>query len=135
MMPFSGGYAPVRCFHAGWQEAQNAKLMNGLRVAVGAFEQYFIEHNAYPADVNRGILPAGMESYFDGTFDWTKSTPIGGDWDWDYKVFGFTAAVSVAGYNASASQMNEIDARMDDGDRTKGAFQDKGGRYSFIIED
>jgi len=33
------------------QQAQNAKFMNGLRVASGAFEQYAIEHGAYPPDV------------------------------------------------------------------------------------
>jgi type II secretory pathway pseudopilin PulG len=117
------------------QEAQNAKFMNGLRITAGAFEQYSIEHKTYPADVNRGVVPPGMASYFDATFDWTKPTPIGGNWDWDYNVFGFTAAVSVAAYTVSASQMSEIDTKMDDGNSTNGAFQDKGGRYSFIIED
>jgi prepilin-type N-terminal cleavage/methylation domain-containing protein len=118
------------------QEAQIARFINGLRIAAGAFEQYSIDHSAYPADVTRGVVPPGMASYFDATFDWTKPTPIGGNWDWDYKVFGFTAAVSVAGYSASTSQMlTEIDAKMDDGNSTSGAFQDKGGRYSFIIED
>ena len=84
------------------QQAQNAKFMNGLRVASGAFEQYAIEHGAYPPDVNRGVVPTGMETYFGPTFDWTKPTPIGGNWDWDYMVFGFTAAVSVVGTTASA---------------------------------
>jgi prepilin-type N-terminal cleavage/methylation domain-containing protein len=116
------------------QEAQNAKFINGLRLACDAFEQYAAEHNAYPPDVSRGIIPAGMATYFDRTFDWTKPTPIGGNWDWDYNVFGFTAGVSVAGYTASASQMNEIDAKLDDGDPSQGIFQDKGGRYSYIIE-
>jgi prepilin-type N-terminal cleavage/methylation domain-containing protein len=117
------------------QEAQNAKFMDGLRIASAAFEQYAAEYNAYPPDVSRGVIPSGMSTYFGPTLDWTKPTPIGGNWDWDYKVFGFTAAVSVAGYTASASQMNEIDAKIDDGVSSTGAFQDKGGRYSFIIED
>ena len=116
------------------QTAQSAKFMDALRIAVGAFEQYSAEHNAYPADVSRGVVPAGMATYFDATFDWTKPTPIGGNWDWDYKVFGFTAGVSVVGYTVSAAQMNEIDAKIDDGDPSTGAFQDRGDRYSFIIE-
>jgi len=117
------------------QQAQNAKFMNGLRVASGAYELYAMEHSAYPADVNRGVVPTGMETYFDATLDWTKPTPIGGNWDWDYKVFGFTAAVSVVGTTASAQQMADIDAKMDDGDLSTGQFQDKGsGRYSYILE-
>src|SRR6266550_4152495 len=117
------------------QQAQNAKFMNGLRVASGAFELYAIEHNAYPADVSRGVVPAGMATYFGATFDWTKPTPIGGNWDWDYMVFGFTAAVSVVGTTASVQQMTDIDAKMDDGDLSTGQFQDMGnGRYSYILE-
>jgi len=117
------------------QQAQNAKFMNGLRIACDAFEQYATEHSAYPADVNRGVVPTGMANYFGATFDWTKPTPIGGNWDWDYKVFGFTAAVSVVGSTASVQQMTDIDAKMDDGDLSTGGFQDKGsGRYSYILE-
>jgi len=117
------------------QQAQNAKFMNGLRIACDAFEQYATDHSAYPADVNRGVVPTGMANYFGATFDWTKPTPIGGNWDWDYKVFGFTAAVSVVGATASVQQMTDIDAKMDDGDLSTGGFQDKGsGRYSYILE-
>ena len=116
-------------------QTQQAKFVNALRVASGAFETYAIEHNAYPPDVNRGIVPPGMASYFGPTLDWTKPTPLGGNWDWDYNVFGFTAAVSAVGTNATTQQMQEIDAKIDDGDLSTGQFQDKGnGRYSLILQ-
>jgi prepilin-type N-terminal cleavage/methylation domain-containing protein len=117
------------------EQSQSAKFVNALRVASGAFEMYLAEHNAYPPDVSRGIVPPGMETYFGPTLDWTKPTPLGGNWDWDYNVFGFTAGISAVGTNASTQQMQDIDAKIDDGNLSTGQFQDKGsGRYTLILE-
>jgi prepilin-type N-terminal cleavage/methylation domain-containing protein len=117
------------------EQAQNTKFINALRIATGAFEMYNIEHSAFPPDVNRAVIPAGMDSYFGKTLDWTKPTPIGGNWDWDYNQFGFTAGVSVVGSPAPPEQMTEIDQKIDDGDLASGQFQDKGSsRYSDIIQ-
>jgi general secretion pathway protein G len=117
------------------EKAQNAKLINGLRVATDAFEMYATEHNAYPADVNRGIVPSGMDLYFGSKLNWTQPTPIGGNWDWDYKQFGFTAGVSVVGSGADPVRMTEIDAKIDDGDLSQGSFQNTAAdRYTAIIE-
>ena len=117
------------------ERSQNAKFMNALRVASGAFEQYAAEHGGYPADVNRGVVPAGMSTYFGPTLDWTKSTPIGGNWDWDANVFGFVAGVSVAGSSASVTQFTDIDTAMDDGDLGTGQFRNTAsGRYTYILQ-
>jgi prepilin-type N-terminal cleavage/methylation domain-containing protein len=117
------------------QQAQNAKFINALRIATGAFELYNMEHSAYPADVNRATLPAGMDTYFGKTLDWTKPTPIGGNWDWDANVFGFTAGVSVVGTAASLEQMTEIDQKIDDGDLSTGRFQNTAStHYTDILQ-
>jgi prepilin-type N-terminal cleavage/methylation domain-containing protein len=117
------------------EQAQNTKFINALRVATGAFELYNVDHAAYPPDVNRGIVPSGMSLYFGPTLDWTQPTPIGGNWDWDNNQFGFKAGVSVVGSAAPATQFLEIDKRFDDGDLSKGRFQDTASqRYTDIIE-
>jgi prepilin-type N-terminal cleavage/methylation domain-containing protein len=117
------------------QRAQNAKLVNGLRIATDAFEMYATEHGSYPPDVNRGTVPSGMDLYFGSHLDFTRPTPIGGNWDWDYKQFGFTAGVSVVGSGADTTRMSEIDATIDDGDLNTGVFQNTAGdRYTMIIE-
>ena len=117
------------------QRAQNAKLVNGLRIASDAFQMYATEHGDYPADVNRATVPAGMDLYFGANFDFTKPTPIGGNWDWDYKQFGFTAGVSVIGSGVGDTRMSEIDATIDDGDLNTGGFQNTAAdRYTSIIE-
>lgn len=118
------------------QSAQNAKFVNALRVASNAIETYAVEHNGYPSDANRSVVPSGMATYLDATLDWTGPTPIGGQWDWDFNVFGVKAAISVVNPTASLAQLLEIDRRIDDGDLATGAFQDmSGGRYSDIIEE
>jgi prepilin-type N-terminal cleavage/methylation domain-containing protein len=115
--------------------AQNAKLINGLRVATDAFQMYATEHNAYPPDVNRGVIPPGMAIYFGPNFDFTAKTPIGGNWDWDYQQFGFTAGVSIVGSGVGDARMTDIDARIDDGDLNTGGFQSTAAdRYTSIIE-
>jgi prepilin-type N-terminal cleavage/methylation domain-containing protein len=117
------------------QQAQNAKFVNALRIATGAFELYNMEHSAYPADVNRAIMPTGMDTYFGELLDWTKPTPIGGNWDWDANVFGFAAGVSVVGTAASVAQMTEIDQKIDDGDLSSGRFRNSAAtRYTDILQ-
>lgn len=117
------------------ERTRQAKFLNALRVATGAFETYAAEHGNYPPDVNRGVVPAGMQSYFGAKFDWTAPTPIGGNWDWEGNVFGIKAGVSVVSPGETPEQMLEIDATYDDGDLATGAFRDFGsGRYTCILE-
>jgi prepilin-type N-terminal cleavage/methylation domain-containing protein len=117
------------------QQAQNAKFVNALRVATGAFEMYNIEHNGYPADVNRGVVPSEMALYFGPTFDWTQPTPVGGNWDWDNDVFGFRAGVSVIGSSAPVTQFLDVDRKIDDGNLSQGHFQNTASaRYTDILE-
>ncbi len=117
------------------QQSQNAKFVNALRLATDAFELYAIENKTYPADAFRAVVPSGMDNYFGPTFDWTATTPIGGNWDWDFNQFGFTSGISVVGPRASTAQMLDIDIRIDDGNLSSGHFQDKGGsRYTSILQ-
>ena len=125
----------IPSFQRARQRAQNAKLINGLRVATDAFQMYATEHGSYPADVNRATVPSGMDLYFGKTFDFTKATPIGGNWDWDCNQFGFTAGVSVVGSGADRTRMIDIDSTIDDGKLNSGGFQETADdRYTSIIE-
>ncbi len=125
----------VPAFMRARQRAQNAKFINALRIATGAIEQYAIEHNGYPVDANKGIIPPGLANYLDPTLDWTATTPIGGEWDWEFKRFGVTAAVSVVNPTVSIEQLDDIDRSYDDGDLTNGRFlRLSTGRYAEVIE-
>lgn len=126
----------VPAFMRARQRAQNAKFINALRIASAAIEQYATEHNRYPADANRGVVPTGMANYLGKTTDWTSSTPIGGQWDWNFNVFGVTAAVCVVNPTASAEQLQEIDSEYDDGNLRTGRFRNTAlGRYVYVVEE
>lgn len=117
------------------QRSQNTKFINALRVATDAITLYAVENGRYPADVNRGVVPTGMATYLDQSFDWTAPTPIGGRWDWDFDRPGAKAAVAVVQSTASLEQLREIDRMYDDGDLATGRFQDLGGdRFADIVE-
>lgn len=117
------------------EQARRTKFVAALRVARDACDTYAMENNGWPTDVNRGTLPPGMATYFDAHFNWTAPTPIGGKWDWDFKIFGFTAGVSVVDPDESNEDMAAIDAMIDDGDLTTGAFQKTAdNRYTWILE-
>jgi prepilin-type N-terminal cleavage/methylation domain-containing protein len=116
------------------RQAQEAKFINALRIATNAIELYATENRAYPPDSNRGIVPPGMATYLDATLGWAGQTPIGGQWDWDFNVFGVKAAVSVVG-TLDVAQMTEIDTKYDDGDLATGRFRSLApDRYSDIVE-
>lgn len=123
----------VPAFMNARKKSQNTRFINDLRVATNAFETYAAEHPTYPPDVGRGVVPSGMAVYF-GQFDFTAPTAIGGNWDWDYNVFGFTAGVSVVAPTAGIDQLQQIDERIDNGDLSTGAFRSGSGRYTFVIE-
>ena len=126
----------VPAFMRARKRAQNAKFINALRIATGAIEQYAIEHSRYPVDANRGVVPQGLANYLGKTSDWTGSTPIGGQWDWNFNVYGVTAAVCVVNPTAGTEQLQEIDSEYDDGDLTTGRFRNTAsGRYVYVVEE
>jgi type IV pilus assembly protein PilA len=89
----------------------------------------------YPADQMAGFVPPELASYLDATLDWTARTPIGGQWDWDFNVFSFKAAIVVHFPSADVEQLTEIDRQFDDGSLTTGRFRSTAdNRYSCIIE-
>jgi prepilin-type N-terminal cleavage/methylation domain-containing protein len=117
------------------RRSQNAKFVNDLRVASGAFEMYAAEHNGYPPNVTPGVVPPGMDIYFGSNFNFTAPTPIGGNWDWANRKVGNFIGVSVFSPTADDTQMQEIDAIIDDGDLTQGSFQKaSSNRYISILQ-
>ncbi len=117
------------------QRAQNTKFINALRVASSAFDTYAIEHGSYPPDANRGIVPPGMDTYFDHSFDFTAVTPIGGRWDWDKDVFGFKAGLSVVTPMPSSSSFRTSTRRGTMAISSRATSRTRApGRYSQILE-
>jgi prepilin-type N-terminal cleavage/methylation domain-containing protein len=111
--------------------SQATAVVNNLRVYASAFEVYAMEIGTWPADHNRGIIPAGMEGQLP---HFSEETHVGGYYDWDPGVFGYTAAVSIVGVNAGPSVLQAVDEILDDGNPGSGMVVINGNRLSYILE-
>ena len=114
------------------RNVQNKTFANDLRQIRGAAEQYIMEHSAYPEDGTPGPFPPVLAEYLPSGFG-AQRTPVGGQWDWDYKQFGCTAGISVYQPAADAAQMQELDALIDDGDISEGSFHARSDGYIYVI--
>jgi prepilin-type N-terminal cleavage/methylation domain-containing protein len=93
------------------QTAQNSATASDLRTFSAAFHAYALETGEYPPDAGPGELPAVMTDRL-ATVRWHSTTPIGGQYDWDYEVAGAHAAVGVTGPIVSEEQMRKLDERL-----------------------
>ncbi len=115
------------------ESSQNGAYICDLKIAKGAFIVYSIERGRYPADTTPGIMPNGMDEYLRG-MKWAAPTPIGGQWDWDYRQFGCVAGVSVYQPRAPESQLIKLDKTIDDGNLQTGSFRSRSAGYISIME-
>ena len=104
------------------ESAQNSRLMNDWRMFSGVFEQYALENGTFPSESGRGEVPGGMEGIL-GETHWVETTAVGGNWDWDFEVFGVEAGISLVDSIVTPSQMLDVDDRVDDGDLSTGLFR------------
>jgi type II secretory pathway pseudopilin PulG len=113
--------------------AQSNRFVSDLRTFAQAFETYSLRTGQWPPDGSPGVVPAGMSGELRDAA-WTATTAIGGQWDWDYQQFGFTAGISVYEPTVSVTQMQEIDRKIDDGDLSTGNFRARANGYIFILQ-
>ena len=115
------------------QKAQNARFMSDLRTFSQAFESYAMVNGTWPANAGSGAVPSGMSGDFNAS-SWRGRNSVGGRWNWDRNLFGFSAAVSTTNVTVSDSQMILVDATIDDGDLSSGLFQKSNDRFVFVLE-
>ena len=106
-------------------------LANNFRIYAAAFEVYATENGSWPADVNRGQIPGGMEGQLPRFTDWAYGRSR---WDWDSNVAGMTAAVSLHHNDLEPVIQKRIDDILDDGNPSSGKFQSNGSFISYILE-
>jgi prepilin-type N-terminal cleavage/methylation domain-containing protein len=116
------------------RKSRAARVAREIKTAGHAFVQYAFEHGNYPADNLPAQMPDGMNDYLAG-FPWSEETAIGGQWDWDYEVFGVTAGVSVKSPKWDSTRMAAIDSLIDDGNLASGHFRARSDGYIYILEE
>lgn len=117
--------------------AQNARVASDFRVFSQAFETYALQHGFWPNNSGGGVVPTTPVSMA-GDFKtdvWQAVTPIGGRWNWDRGMGSVVAGISISGLTCTDEQLQEIDARIDDGDITTGRFlKTQSNRVTLILE-
>ncbi len=113
--------------------ALRTTFINDLRIAHDAFALQSMANGGYPPDQTPGVVPPGMEESL-RRMQWTRPTPIGGQWDWDYQQFGFKAGVSVYHPGWTDDEMADIDSRIDDGNINTGLFRKRNDGFIYILE-
>ena len=128
----------IPAFQRAQRASQNARIINDFRVFAQAFEVYNSQNGGWPPNAGAGVVPTGVTKDFKEDVWKAASTVIGGRWNWDVGRAEFAAGISISGSTASDAQLQEIDARLDDGNLATGLFIRIGtgstGRVSFILE-
>ncbi len=122
--------------------SQATVFRNDCRVFTEAFSRYAHEKGSYPADQTvAGTVPLGTDDYL-GKTSWLRTTPLGGNYDWDNKDahnslgVTFNAAIKVVGCTWTLENLQMLDEWLDDGNLTTGNIRvtDAGSTVFFVIE-
>lgn len=117
--------------------AQNARVVSDFRVFAQAFETYALQNGFWPNNSGGGVVPTAPVSMA-GDFKtsvWQAVTPIGGRWNWDRDMSGIPAGISISALTCTDAQLEEIDAKIDDGDLMTGRFlKTQWNRVTLVLE-
>ncbi|GAB5559474.1 MAG: hypothetical protein SynsKO_11210 [Synoicihabitans sp.] len=114
------------------ENSQISAFASDLRTGRDAFEIYVMENGVWPNDGSAGMPPV-MREYLNMD-KFSGPTPLGGRWDWDSNVFGFTAGLSVDQPTADLNTMLRVDRKIDDGNLASGSFRARSGGYIWVLE-
>lgn len=124
----------IPAFTQSRQSSIAATISNDLRHFAEQFNYYNMENSIWPNDGLPSTIPTGMEEYLTNSV-WPSETPLGGHWDFDNNVFGFTAGISIDSTTMGDDALTAVDQLMDDGNLSTGAIIKTGAdRLSYILE-
>jgi prepilin-type N-terminal cleavage/methylation domain-containing protein len=112
------------------QSGKASAVANDLRVFATAFTTYAQQNGSYPAESAVAVMPTGMSGTL-GDTSWLRTTPIGGNYNWDNaRTHGSItprAAISInsVGTNLVSTDtalLQAIDKKIDDGNLATGNF-------------
>lgn len=122
--------------NAGTEARQNS-FVSCLKTFVSTAEHYRFKRGAYPESAAPGRIPAGWDEYIEAK-KWTQEPPIDGYWQTaDQAASGFTSCIGVSSDGSAmgrdAGFMEEIDAKIDDGNSATGIFRQNGNAFFYIL--
>lgn len=114
------------------RNSRASAFINDLRLGVEAAQRCAMEQGNWPAETATGVEPTLLVSYLRSDY-WTKPTPLGGQWDWEFAKSGCTAGLAVVN-PIDPSIMLSVDEKYDDGNLTTGRFRSMSGGFIYILE-
>ncbi len=131
------------------RKARASTIANDFRVFAAVFQAHAHETGSWPAEAAAGEVPLGVTATELNYQAFTRITPIGGQFDWDFNQVHpggtspggrWRAALGINTTGTSAvildvDLLTEIDVALDDGDLNTGSFRLGGdGGPLFILE-
>jgi type II secretory pathway pseudopilin PulG len=113
------------------RKARASALVNDFRVYSAVFLSHAHEVGSWPAETPAGVVPSEVKSSEMKGDNWTRVTPIGGKFDWEYNQVHngvrYRAAVAIADTVGAPllvdlEMFKEMDRALDDGDLATGNF-------------
>ncbi len=116
--------------------ARVVKVASDLKNFRTAFMSYDLEHGFFPDDSHIVLPPGtGLEKIIGGGM-WLNTTSLGGNYNWEGPDAYPYAGVAILGATAGTATMEQLDARLDDGDLSTGSFRlTPNTRYTYIFEE
>ena len=114
------------------RKARTATIVNNLRVFATALQSHAHDTGTWPPEAAAGVIPVGMTADEFKSEDWTRPTPMGGHYDWEYNQLHvgvrYRAAIAITGTGDAPltidyDQLLSIDSAIDDGDLHTGSFR------------
>lgn len=113
------------------RKARASALVNDFRVYSAVFLSRANEVGSWPAEAPAGVVPSGIKSSEMKGENWTRATPIGGKFDWEYNQVHngvrYRAAIAIsdtvgAPLLVDMVMFEEMDRALDDGNTATGNF-------------
>lgn len=108
------------------RSSQNGRMINDFRVFTQAFEIYNTQNGGWPDTAPPGVVPTLPTSITDTlkAAAWEAPTTVGGQWQWENNLSSAgDAGICIVGFTCTDEQLQQIDAKMDDGNLSAGNLQ------------
>lgn len=120
------------------RSSQNTRVINDFRVFTQAFEMFNTNHGGWPDTAAPGVMPNLPTSITDTlkAASWQATTALGGLWQWDNALSSSgVAGICIIGFTCTDEQLQQIDAKLDDGNLGTGNFQKTAAtRVIYVLE-
>lgn len=116
------------------EEARVNTFVSNLKTYGVQLELYYDRFGDWPPDRGPGEFPEELSQQLRAE-PWSSPSPIGGEWDWDFEVFGVTAGLSIYMPAEDDETMQKIDKIADNGDLETGKFRRRDSGFIFVLSE